>query len=236
LEYYKDRLKETLVRLTILYNEIHDLSDDNEYEADLPKCKEYIESAKHAILRTSRHTEKCLATSVSNVMITDTRKAVATAAPIAPFSTLRLPPIKLGPFSGDIETWARFWEQFEQSIDKDPELSTIHKHMFLRGYLEEEPKHLVEGTAVVAETYEETKTILKARYGDKDRIIQAHLDHLEGVKPFWFATQCYPLLRPTSFSPIMPYRGNSSPLEWLGGEDGGHYETSAEGIGAVKTY
>jgi hypothetical protein len=84
-EYYKDRLKETLVRITSLDDEIHDLSDDNEYEADLPKCEEYIESAKRAILRTSRHIEKRFVTSLADATITDTRETVATAAPIAPF-------------------------------------------------------------------------------------------------------------------------------------------------------
>jgi hypothetical protein len=89
---------------------------------------------------------------------------------------------------GDIETWACFWEHFKQSVDNDPSLTTINKHIFLRGYLEEEPKHLVEGIAVVAETYEETKRILEARYGDKNRIIQAHLDYMEDVKPIKYAT------------------------------------------------
>jgi hypothetical protein len=43
--------------------------------------------------------------------------------------------------------------------------------------------------------------------------------------------------RLSTSSPIMAYHGNSSPLERLGGVDGGHYETlSAESIGAVKTY
>ena len=42
---------------------------------------------------------------------------------------------------------------------------------------------LVEGIAVIADTYEETKRILLARYGDKNRIIQAHLDYLENVQP-----------------------------------------------------
>jgi hypothetical protein len=41
---------------------------------------------------------------------------------------------------------------------------------------------------VVVETYEETKKILEARYGDKNRIIQAHLDYLEDVKPIKYAT------------------------------------------------
>jgi hypothetical protein len=71
-----------------------------------------------------------------------------------------------------METWAHFWEQFKQSIDDDPSLTAINKHIFLRGYLEEEPNHLVEGIAVVAKTYEETKKILEARYGDKNRIIR----------------------------------------------------------------
>ena len=90
--------------------------------------------------------------------------------PITPSAAIRLPPIKLEPFSGDIETLARFWEQFKQFINDDPSL-TINKHIFLRGYLEEEPKHLVEVIAMVAETYEETKKILEARYGGKNRII-----------------------------------------------------------------
>jgi len=132
--------------------------------------------------------EKLLVLSTANVTITDAREAVPAAAPIAPSATIRLPPIKLEPFSGDIETWARLWEQFTQSIDNDPSLSTINKHIFLWGYLEEEPKHLVEGVAVNAETYEETKKILEARYGDKNRIIQAHLDYLDDVKPIQYVT------------------------------------------------
>jgi hypothetical protein len=115
--------------------------------------------------------ERHLATSRANVTITDTCKAAATLAPTAPSATIRLPLIKLEPFSGDIDAWARFGEQFKQSIDNGTSLSTVNKHIFLWGYLEEEPKHLVEGIAVVAETYEETKKIPEAHYGDKNRII-----------------------------------------------------------------
>ena len=42
---------------------------------------------------------------------------------------------------------------------------------------------------MVAETYEQTKKILEARYGDKNRIIQAHLDYLEGVKSIRYVTR-----------------------------------------------
>jgi hypothetical protein len=53
-EYYKDMLHETLSRLTSLDDEIHELLDDSEYDADLQRCEEYVESSKRAILRTSR--------------------------------------------------------------------------------------------------------------------------------------------------------------------------------------
>ena len=75
-----------------------------------------------------------------------------------------------------METWARFWEQLESSIDKDTTLSTVNKHVFLGGYLEGEPKMLVDGIAVNASAYEDTKKILHDCYGDKNRIIQAYLD------------------------------------------------------------
>ena len=95
---------------------------------------------------------------------------------------VKLPPLKLEPFSGDIEGWARFWELFEPSIDKDPSLSVVNKQVFLRGYLEGDPNTFVEGIAIVADTYKEKKRILLARYGDH-RIIETHLDYLENVRP-----------------------------------------------------
>lgn len=73
-------------------------------------------------------------------------------------------------------------------MDQNPAVSQINKHVFLRGYLEGEPKRLVDGIAVTADTYEETKKILHLKYGDKPRIIQAHLDFLEHLQPVRLAT------------------------------------------------
>ncbi|KAJ4437631.1 hypothetical protein ANN_17776 [Periplaneta americana] len=188
LEYFRDRLQETLSKLGTLDDAIHDLLLDSEYDDDVEKCEEYLDSAKRAIQKASRRIGDRLSTSMTNTSISD-KQAVATAPNQASIThSVRLPPIKLKPFSGDVETWARFWEQFESSIDKDPSLSTIYKHIFLRGYLEDEPKQFVDGIPVIAETYEETKKILRTRYGDKNRIIQAHLDYLEDVKPIRIAT------------------------------------------------
>jgi hypothetical protein len=102
--------------------------------------------------------------------------------------SVKLPPINLEPFAGDVETWARFWEQFESSLDKDPNLSNVNKHVFLRCYLEGETKVFVDGIFETASAYEDTKKILHDRYGDKNSIIQAHLDYLEEVAPIRFGS------------------------------------------------
>ena len=102
-EYYNERTRETPGRLTSLDDEVHELLDDSEYDADLQICEKYIHSAKRIILRTSRHMERHLVTSTRNVTITDAREAAATAAPIAPSATIRLPRSNCR-FYGDTET------------------------------------------------------------------------------------------------------------------------------------
>ena len=190
-EQYKGRLEEALEHMLKLDDTIHDLLTDEEYDADVTTCEEYIDTAKRAIQRAGHGLEKFDSAAPDNLTPGQTPPLMNHKDGVSIPSLshhVKLPPLKLEPFSGDIEGWARFWEQFESSIDKDPSLSVVNKHVFLRGYLEGEPKMLVEGIAVVADTYAETKRILLARYGDKNRIIQAHLDYLENVRPIQYPT------------------------------------------------
>jgi len=190
-EHYKGRLEEALEHMLKLDDTIHDFLTDEEYDTDVTACEVYIETAKRAIQKAGRGLEKFNPTATDNLTLSQTltplnhREEVPT--PLLSHH-VKLPPLKLEPFLADIENWARFWEQFESSFDKDLSLSVVNKHVFLRGYLEGEPKMLVEGIAVVAETYEETKKILLTRYGDKNRIIQAHLDYLENFQPIEYPT------------------------------------------------
>jgi len=71
--------------------------------------------------------------------------------------------------------WSRFWDHFRTSINEDASLFPSKRNVFLRGYLAGEAKMLVGEITVTANTYEETKRILLERYGDMNRIIQAHL-------------------------------------------------------------
>ena len=140
LEHYRNRLQETLHHLTSLDDSIHGSLSDVEYATDVESCEVYIDSAKHAIYKATRATDSKLSASMSSLRLASTPLPPST--PIAP--TIKLPTIKLEPFSGVIELWHHFWEQFQSSTDTNSSVSHINKHVFLlRGYLEGEPKHLV---------------------------------------------------------------------------------------------
>ncbi|GFQ92234.1 integrase catalytic domain-containing protein [Trichonephila clavata] len=96
---------------------------------------------------------------------------------------IKLPTVNINTFYGEIEEFHSFWERFENCIDKNESLSQIDKHVFLRGYLDAEAKRLVDGISITADTYTMIKEILKSKYGNKDKIIQAHLDYLENLTP-----------------------------------------------------
>lgn len=186
-EYIRGRLQDALGKLTVLDDSIHDLLSDTEYDADVVSCEEYVDSAKRAILRASRIIEN-LTTSAASLTLGSSAAALSAPSPVPTTYYAKPPPIRLEPFAGDVEKWARFWEQFQSSVDQNPSINVIDKHVFLRGYLEGEPRDSVEGIAITADTYEETKRILIGRYGDKNRIIQAHLDYIEALKPIPHAT------------------------------------------------
>jgi hypothetical protein len=98
-------------------------------------CEGYIDPSKRALQNATREIENRLASSVEKLNLAKVPSASMTV--LSPFThSVKLAPIKLKPFAGDVEMWSRFWEQFESSIDKDPTLPTVNKHVFLRGYLE----------------------------------------------------------------------------------------------------
>ena len=177
LEHYRDRLQEVLQNLIVFDESVQDLLVDEENAADAEKCEELVDGAKRAVRKANRIIKE----KWGDIPPHTVGRSQVTHSPPKIIQEVKLPTIKLEPFADNIETCSRFWEQFESSVDKNPSVSIINKHFFLRGYLEGEPKRLVDGTAVTEETYEQTKKILKARYGDKNRISQSHLDYLEAL-------------------------------------------------------
>jgi len=152
-------LQEILDKLLSLDDAIHDLLSDGEYAEDTKVREDYIDKAKRAFLKARKRADNALSASTARLSIIHPPNHAVSITP-----SVKLPAIRLEPFTGNVQNWPRFWAQFKSSIDDDASLSTINKYDFLRGYLEGEPRLLVDGKAVTASTYEETKKVLLARY------------------------------------------------------------------------
>ena len=141
-EHYRGRLQKTLDRLTSLFAAIHDLLSDNEYKKDMKVCEEYIDNTKRAIQKASRSMDNDLSASIARLSIRGSTQPTETVRMGPATHSVKLPTIKIEPFAGNVQNWSRFWEQFQSSIEDYASLSTINKHVFLRGYLEGSQKCL----------------------------------------------------------------------------------------------
>lgn len=107
-QHYQGRLQDTLDKLVTLDDAINDLLSDAEFDSDSVTCEEYIDSAKRALLRAARGIENRLALSTSALNVIQ----AVPAAPTEVSQPVKLPTVKLEPFTGDIEEWFRFWNNF----------------------------------------------------------------------------------------------------------------------------
>ncbi|GBN56159.1 hypothetical protein AVEN_124033-1 [Araneus ventricosus] len=202
IDFTISRLSETFKELKILDDKIHALLFDDELiELDVIECADYEDKTKLTIFKERKALENFKVPNIDSTPDAAISPNEAMNAPYYPFpscyasgfspnapmtyiqSTVQLPTMEIEPFDGDIEKFHMFFEQFSSSVDLNQRLSTIDKHVYLRGYLKDEPARLVDGIIITAETYETVKNILKNRCGDKNRIIQVHLDFLENITP-----------------------------------------------------
>ncbi|XP_065917691.1 uncharacterized protein [Dysidea avara] len=94
---------------------------------------------------------------------------------------VKLPKLSLKRFNGDITQWSTFWDTFKSSIDSNPGLSNIDKFNYLKSLLEGPASEAVSGLKLTAPNYVEAVSILKKRFGNKQQIIDKHMENLLSV-------------------------------------------------------
>jgi len=75
-EQYRCQLQETLDQLVRLDESIQDPLEDSEYTADVEACKEYIDSAKRALLKAKQEIGRRLASSAANLSVSELPSAL----------------------------------------------------------------------------------------------------------------------------------------------------------------
>ena len=93
-------------------------------------------------------------------------------------SQVKLPKLILKKFSGDPSQWNPFWDTFETSIHTNPSLAPIDKFNYLKSLMDGAAAESIAGLSLTNANYEEAIAVLKSRFGNKQQIINRHMDIL----------------------------------------------------------
>ena len=87
----------------------------------------------------------------------------------------RLPKLNLTAFDGDILKWQSFHDDFKSAIDDNAVLSNIEKFQYLRSQLGGEAAKTIEGLPLTDANYSHAMTLLRDRYGQPHKVINAYM-------------------------------------------------------------
>ena len=87
----------------------------------------------------------------------------------------RLPKLHLPTFSGNPLNWQRFWDSFNAAVHSNTVLDNVQKFNYLRTQLLDEASHAISGFTLTSDNYEEAVTLLRERFGETNKIVQAHM-------------------------------------------------------------
>ncbi|KAF0745786.1 Uncharacterized protein FWK35_00034883, partial [Aphis craccivora] len=90
-------------------------------------------------------------------------------------SRVRLEPISLPTFSGDIQDWESFFDCFRVMVHEDTGLSSAQKFYYLRSSLAGAALNLVKSVPMTDINYEIAINRLKQRYDNRGLVIQSHI-------------------------------------------------------------
>ena len=93
----------------------------------------------------------------------------------------RLPKLVLPTFSGEPLQWQMFWDSFAAAVDSNPHLTGIQKLNYLRAQLHGDAAHVIAGFPLSDSNYNHSITLLKERFGQQYKLVDAHMEALLNV-------------------------------------------------------
>lgn len=182
---YIDQLNRKAESLQQLDTKIQSMIEgDDDSERDTFESIEIQDMLIEKLTRLKRYLEK------NNSTIHISQPAQSnTLEPVVPVSGMqetivqqpsasRLPKLNLPRFSGDLLEWQTFWDSFQAAVHSNPKLTSIEKFNYLRSLLDGEASRTVSGFTLTNANYEQSVSLLEARFGKKQRIISAHMKAL----------------------------------------------------------
>ena len=91
---------------------------------------------------------------------------------------VKLPKVELKRFDGVLTNWATFWDMFQSSVHNNSELTDIDRFNYLHSLLEDSAADAISGLSITTANYAEAITILQKRFGNKQQVVNRHMDAL----------------------------------------------------------
>ena len=93
----------------------------------------------------------------------------------------RLPKLTLPTFNGNPLQWQTFWDSFTAAVDANLGLSLVQKFSYLRAQLQGDAACAISGLPLTEDNYEHSVSLLKERFGQQHKLIDAHMEALLSV-------------------------------------------------------
>ena len=202
LRQYSEALKEKSDLLKRLDGEILELVKEEELEEEIEQADVFSEKIQLALIELSDALGKGHVPGTPSpppdVRMGIEPTAEHTGEPPAPstgipestesvcreyVSQVKLPKLVLRKFDGNVTNWITFWDSFESAIHSNTGLSNVEKFNYLTSMLERNAAEAISGLTLTAANYEEAIAILKRRFGNKQQIINKHMEILLNVEP-----------------------------------------------------
>ena len=171
-------LKEKLQEIKVFDSEILALVKDDELEDEIAQADLFKERIYSTLIRIEKATAPA-----PTPTPTSTGPEPTAAAPTSTHSQkVRLPKLTIKPFSGKLTAWTPFWDSFNSAIHSNSDLSKVDKFNYLRSMVSSSALEAISGLTLTGDNYDEAVEILQKRFGNKQLIINKHMEQLLNVE------------------------------------------------------
>ena len=127
------------------------------------------------------HSSSLSATVVPQPMFTQpavTAHVTPTLVVSPSYTASRLPKLTIPQFNGDPLSWQSFWDCFDSAVHSNPNLTGVQKLSYLRAQLQGDASTAIAGFPLTNANYEHSVTLLKTRFGQPYKLVNAHMQAL----------------------------------------------------------
>ena len=161
---------------------LDNLDDNDAIMAEIEDSSLYADkviAAKTRLeLEIQHHEKKC--SSGTNSSSSDLSEAPKSSSKDSKIQ-IKLPPIDIGKYDGSLLSWSLFWDKFTVAVHSRTDLEDIQKYTYLKSNLVGEAKRAIQGISYDKDNYQNAITSLKARFGNKQLRISAHMKELQNI-------------------------------------------------------